>query len=198
MALLCDVQLLLLQISLKENGTEKVETGIEKHDWRPKSTVRVLERRLGFYLRGKGCKACPLARGEGVSKFLQVVGFEPLPSRLAIFQRHPRPEKEYQSFSLIYNDRSLDLMCKDKDEAEVWFVGLKALIPNSGWHKCRNEPKERRTSTDGSNTQRPSSVCSRTLVTLYIIYTNYLEVLSFFNSRFDKEPRSSDLFFALK
>ncbi|XP_052295768.1 PH, RCC1 and FYVE domains-containing protein 1 isoform X2 [Citrus sinensis] len=46
----------------------------------------------------------------------------------ATFQRYPRPEKEYQSFSLIYNDRSLDLICKDKDEAEVWLVGLKALI----------------------------------------------------------------------
>ncbi|ESR51907.1 hypothetical protein CICLE_v10030553mg [Citrus x clementina] len=48
--------------------------------------------------------------------------------RTATFQRYPRPEKEYQSFSLIYNDRSLDLICKDKDEAEVWLVGLKALI----------------------------------------------------------------------
>ena len=56
MALLCGVPLLFLQISLKENGTEKAETGTEKHDWRSKSTVRVLERRLGFYLRGKGCK----------------------------------------------------------------------------------------------------------------------------------------------
>lgn len=28
----------------------------------------------------------------------------------AIFQRYPRPEKEYQSFSLIFNDRSLDLV----------------------------------------------------------------------------------------
>lgn len=28
----------------------------------------------------------------------------------AIFQRYPRPEKEYQSFSLLYNDRSLDLV----------------------------------------------------------------------------------------
>jgi hypothetical protein len=27
-----------------------------------------------------------------------------------IFQRYPRPAKEYQSFSLIYNDRSLDLV----------------------------------------------------------------------------------------
>ncbi|CAI0402065.1 unnamed protein product [Linum tenue] len=29
--------------------------------------------------------------------------------RTAIFHRYPRPEKEYQSFSLIYGDRSLDL-----------------------------------------------------------------------------------------
>ncbi|KAA8540951.1 hypothetical protein F0562_024911 [Nyssa sinensis] len=30
--------------------------------------------------------------------------------RTAIFQRYPRPEKEYQSFSLIYGNRSLDLV----------------------------------------------------------------------------------------
>ncbi|KAL9239941.1 hypothetical protein vseg_014212 [Gypsophila vaccaria] len=53
--------------------------------------------------------------------------------RTPIFQRCPRPEKEYQSFSLIYNNRSLDLICKDKDEAEVWFTGLKALI--SRYHR---------------------------------------------------------------
>eukprot|EP00249_Psilotum_nudum_P037002 c9264_g1_i2 orf=689-1018(+) len=36
--------------------------------------------------------------------------------RTANFQRHPRPEKEYQSFSLIYgnDEQSLDLICKDK------------------------------------------------------------------------------------
>ncbi|PON57339.1 Rho GTPase activating protein [Parasponia andersonii] len=39
-------------------------------------------------------------------------------------QRHPQPEKEYQSFSLIYSNRSLDLICKDKDEAEVWLAAL--------------------------------------------------------------------------
>lgn len=33
-----------------------------------------------------------------------------LPSFQAIFQRYPRPDKEYQSFSLIYSDRSLDLV----------------------------------------------------------------------------------------
>ncbi|GER47886.1 regulator of chromosome condensation family protein [Striga asiatica] len=49
--------------------------------------------------------------------------------RTAVFQRYLRPEKEYLSFSLIYNDgkRSLDLICKDKVEAEIWIAGLKAL-----------------------------------------------------------------------
>uniref|UniRef100_A0A803MYA4 PH domain-containing protein n=1 Tax=Chenopodium quinoa TaxID=63459 RepID=A0A803MYA4_CHEQI len=71
--------------------------------------------------------------------------------RTPIFQRYPRPEKEYQSFSLIYSDRSLDVICKDKDEAEVWFTGLKALIsryhrrprvdPRSGLSSEANSPK---------------------------------------------------------
>ncbi|CAA0822285.1 Regulator of chromosome condensation (RCC1) family with FYVE zinc finger domain [Striga hermonthica] len=59
--------------------------------------------------------------------------------RTSIFQRYPRPEKEYQSFSLIYDDRSLDLICKDKDEAEVWFAGLKALIGRGGYRRRRND-----------------------------------------------------------
>ncbi|XP_014490310.1 PH, RCC1 and FYVE domains-containing protein 1 [Vigna radiata var. radiata] len=61
--------------------------------------------------------------------------------RTPIFQRYPRPEKEYQSFSLIYNDRSLDLICKDKDEAEVWFSGLKALISRSHHRKWKPESR---------------------------------------------------------
>ncbi|KAJ7965005.1 Regulator of chromosome condensation (RCC1) family with FYVE zinc finger domain [Quillaja saponaria] len=61
--------------------------------------------------------------------------------RTPIFQRYPRPEKEYQSFSLIYTDRSLDLICKDKDEAEVWFSGLKALISRSHQRKRRTESR---------------------------------------------------------
>ncbi|KAL0926186.1 hypothetical protein M5K25_002395 [Dendrobium thyrsiflorum] len=61
--------------------------------------------------------------------------------RTAIFQRYPRPEKECQSFSLIYSDRSLDLICKDKDEAEVWFAGLKTLISRSHQRKWRTESR---------------------------------------------------------
>ncbi|XP_054787918.1 PH, RCC1 and FYVE domains-containing protein 1-like [Prosopis cineraria] len=50
--------------------------------------------------------------------------------RTAVFQRYLSPEKDYLSFSLIYNNgkQSLDLICKDKVEAEVWIAGLKALI----------------------------------------------------------------------
>lgn len=50
--------------------------------------------------------------------------------RTAVFRRYLRPEKDYLSFSLIYNKgkRSLDLICKDRVEAEVWIAGLKALI----------------------------------------------------------------------
>ncbi|XP_031251112.1 PH, RCC1 and FYVE domains-containing protein 1-like isoform X1 [Pistacia vera] len=68
--------------------------------------------------------------------------------RTAIFQRYPRPEKEYQSFSLICSDRSLDLICKDKDEAEVWFVGLQALITRVSNLKWKNEPRHNSTSSD--------------------------------------------------
>ncbi|KAM0934716.1 putative chromatin regulator PHD family [Dioscorea sansibarensis] len=50
--------------------------------------------------------------------------------RTAVFRRFLRPEKDYLSFSIIYKngERSLDLICKDQAEVEVWFTGLKALI----------------------------------------------------------------------
>ncbi|XP_074577979.1 PH, RCC1 and FYVE domains-containing protein 1-like [Curcuma longa] len=61
--------------------------------------------------------------------------------RTAIFQRYPQPEKECQSFSLIYSDRSLDLICKDKDEADAWFAGLKTLISHSHQRRRRTESR---------------------------------------------------------
>ncbi|KAK3011777.1 hypothetical protein RJ639_012560, partial [Escallonia herrerae] len=72
--------------------------------------------------------------------------------RTAIFQRYPRPEKEYQSFSLIYSNRSLDLICKDKDEAEVWFAALRALISRGNCQKWRNEARSDSASSDSSST----------------------------------------------
>ncbi|KAA8530718.1 hypothetical protein F0562_005348 [Nyssa sinensis] len=50
--------------------------------------------------------------------------------RTVNFQRQLQPERECQSFSLIYanGERSLDLICKDKVQADSWFVGLRAVI----------------------------------------------------------------------
>ncbi|KAF5449663.1 hypothetical protein F2P56_030084 [Juglans regia] len=73
--------------------------------------------------------------------------------RTAIFRRYPRPEKEYQSFSLICNDRSLDLICKDKEEAEVWFVGLKALITRGNYQKWRGESRCDSASSDSHHSR---------------------------------------------
>ncbi|CAI5975654.1 unnamed protein product [Closterium sp. NIES-64] len=50
--------------------------------------------------------------------------------KTAIFHRHLRPDKENQSFSIIFcnGERTIDVICKDTDEAEMWFVGLGALV----------------------------------------------------------------------
>ncbi|GMI87372.1 hypothetical protein like AT1G69710 [Hibiscus trionum] len=77
--------------------------------------------------------------------------------RTAVFQRFPRPEKEYQSFSLICSDRSLDLICKDKEEADVWFVGLKALISNGIYRKWRVEAGSDTTSIDSPESHSKKS-----------------------------------------
>ncbi|XP_057781444.1 PH, RCC1 and FYVE domains-containing protein 1-like [Salvia miltiorrhiza] len=63
--------------------------------------------------------------------------------RTPVFKRFLRPEKEYLSFSLIYNngERSLDLICKDKVEAEIWLAGLKSLI-STGQSRSRRTKSE--------------------------------------------------------
>ncbi|XP_010066923.2 PH, RCC1 and FYVE domains-containing protein 1 isoform X1 [Eucalyptus grandis] len=105
---------------------------------------------LKYGRRGKP-KFCPFHLASDESTLIWYSGKEPkqvklnqvskiIPGqRTAIFQRYPRPEKEYQSFSLICSDRSLDLICKDKDEAEVWLVGLKALITRGNFRKWRSD-----------------------------------------------------------
>eukprot|EP00898_Chlorokybus_atmophyticus_P008654 jgi/Chlat1/8790/Chrsp90S08135 len=52
-----------------------------------------------------------------------------LGQRTEVFRRHLRPHVDYLSFSLIYDNhtRSLDVVCKDSDELEMWLVGLQAL-----------------------------------------------------------------------
>ncbi|XP_042518838.1 PH, RCC1 and FYVE domains-containing protein 1-like isoform X2 [Macadamia integrifolia] len=56
------------------------------------------------------------------------------------FQRHPQPEKESQSFSLVYGNAecTLDLICKDKEQADSWVLGLKALISRPDHPKSSN------------------------------------------------------------
>ncbi|XP_072961437.1 PH, RCC1 and FYVE domains-containing protein 1-like isoform X2 [Typha angustifolia] len=76
----------------------------------------------------------------------------------AVFKRYLCPEKDYLSFSLIYKngERSLDLICKDLAEAEVWFAGLKALIASG---QCRQSRTDRHSdgfafSDDGGDSVR--------------------------------------------
>ncbi|CAH2066576.1 unnamed protein product, partial [Thlaspi arvense] len=85
----------------------------------------------------------------------------------AVFQRYLRPEKDYLSFSLVYSNRkrTLDVICKDKVEAEVWIAGLKALISGQGgrskidgWSDGGLSIADSRDLTLGSPTN--SSVCA--------------------------------------
>ncbi|CAD5174845.1 unnamed protein product [Musa acuminata subsp. malaccensis] len=71
------------------------------------------------------------------------------------FLRQNQADKKNQSFSLVYENgqRSLDLICKDKEQAESWRLGLTALVSashqprilanirSSRWaHTCANSP----------------------------------------------------------
>ncbi|KAF5816384.1 putative regulator of chromosome condensation 1/beta-lactamase-inhibitor protein II [Helianthus annuus] len=129
---------------------------------------------LKYGRRGKP-KFCPFRLANDESILIWFSGKEEKQLRLShvtrivsgqrtpIFQRYPRPEKEYQSFSLIYNDRSLDLICKDKDEAEVWFSGLKALISRGHQRNWRTEPRSDEIPSEASPrtyTQRSSPLHS--------------------------------------
>ncbi|CAI9106240.1 OLC1v1005353C1 [Oldenlandia corymbosa var. corymbosa] len=117
---------------------------------------------LKYGRRGKP-KFCPFRLANDESVLIWFSGKEEKHLRLShvsriisgqrtpIFQRYPRPEKEYQSFSLIYNDRSLDLICKDKDEAEVWFSGLKALISRGHQRKWRTESRSDGVSSEANS-----------------------------------------------
>ncbi|CDY49416.1 BnaCnng17260D [Brassica napus] len=85
-----------------------------------------------------------LSHGEEKSLKLSTVSRLLPGQRTAVFRRYLRPEKDYLSFSLIYHngDRSLDLICKDKAETEVWFTGLKSLIRKNHNKQARSEVPE--------------------------------------------------------
>lgn len=51
----------------------------------------------------------------------------------AVFQRNLHTEKEKLALSITHNNgrQSLDLICKDKVDAEIWTEGLKTLMIDS-------------------------------------------------------------------
>nr|XP_016447123.1 PREDICTED: uncharacterized protein LOC107772149 isoform X2 [Nicotiana tabacum] len=57
-----------------------------------------------------------------------------------------QPEMESQCISLIYGngERTLDLICKDKMQAETWFVGLRAVISRTHHHRVVDPLKSRK------------------------------------------------------
>ncbi|WCJ39085.1 Regulator of chromosome condensation (RCC1) family with FYVE zinc finger domain [Euphorbia peplus] len=130
---------------------------------------------LKYGRRGKP-KFCPFRLANDESALIWLSGKEEKHLKLShvsriisgqrtpIFQRYPRPEKEYQSFSLIYSDRSLDLICKDKDEAEVWITALKALISRNYLRKGRPGSRSDGISSEATSpraqTQRSSPLSS--------------------------------------
>lgn len=107
------------------------------------------ETTLIWYSHGK-------ERNLNLSSVLRIIPGQ----RTAVFRRYLRPEKDYLSFSLIYknSERSLDLICKDKFQAEEWFAGLKALI-STGQHCNRHSKREIPHSHEGGDftqNSRPS------------------------------------------
>ncbi|KAL7192723.1 hypothetical protein ACSBR2_024524 [Camellia fascicularis] len=63
--------------------------------------------------------------------------------RTTNFQRQLQPERESQSFSIIYADghHSLDLICKDKAQADSWCLGLRAVISRCHHSRLLVAPK---------------------------------------------------------
>ncbi|TXG50460.1 hypothetical protein EZV62_022984 [Acer yangbiense] len=80
--------------------------------------------------------------------------------RTTIFQRYPQPKKECQSFSLIYSNRSLDLICKDRDEAELWFTALRALISQGNYCKSKGDSISSASPCSHTRKNSPSNVSS--------------------------------------
>ncbi|XP_023763599.1 PH, RCC1 and FYVE domains-containing protein 1 isoform X1 [Lactuca sativa] len=94
---------------------------------------------LKYGRRGKP-KLCPFRLSTDERTLMWFCGNEEkklqLSSVTSIVRGHGtrklQPERECHSFSLIYMNNqaqcSLDLICKDKMQADSWFLGLKALI----------------------------------------------------------------------
>ncbi|EOA33285.1 hypothetical protein CARUB_v10019712mg [Capsella rubella] len=137
-----------LRITLSERDVEQAITSLKKGSYLLKYGRRGKPKFCPFQLTSdESALVWYSGKEEKQIKLNQVQRIVP-GQRTATFKRYPRPEKEYQSFSLICPDRSLDLICKDKDEAEVWVVGLKALITRVKVSKWKNTIKPEITSAE--------------------------------------------------
>ncbi|KAL1330235.1 hypothetical protein HN51_047397 [Arachis hypogaea] len=112
-----------------------------------------------FRLSADETKLIWLSHGKEKSLKLSSVSRIVPGQRTAVFRRYLRPEKDYLSFSLIYKkgERSLDLICKDKAEVEVWFAGLNALI-SSGHNSKRPRSEFTDDCSDFAHNERPFGV----------------------------------------
>ncbi|XP_022143439.1 uncharacterized protein LOC111013314 isoform X2 [Momordica charantia] len=131
----------------------------------------ILSMKKGAYLlksrrRGKP-KFCPFRLSMDEKFLVWYSGHEEKQLRLSLvmkiipgkmspsLQNQLQPTKKSHSFSLIYasGERSLDLTCKDKAQADCWFLGLRSIISrnhhprslassrdNRGIVSCANSP----------------------------------------------------------
>ncbi|XP_058179694.1 PH, RCC1 and FYVE domains-containing protein 1 [Rhododendron vialii] len=62
------------------------------------------------------------------------------------FQRQLQPERESQSISIVHanGQQSLDLICKDKAQADSWCLGLRAVISRCHHSRLLGAPKHQR------------------------------------------------------
>ncbi|KAF5733632.1 putative Ran GTPase binding protein [Tripterygium wilfordii] len=157
---------------MEQSGAGRAERDVELAITALKRGAQLLK----YGRRGKP-KFCPFRLANDESVLIWLSGKEEKHLKLShvsrivpgqrtpIFQRYPRPEKEYQSFSLLYSDRSLDMICKDKDEAEVWFTGLKALISRGHQRRGQGESRSDGLSSEANSpkahTQRTSPLSSQ-------------------------------------
>jgi alpha-tubulin suppressor-like RCC1 family protein len=69
-----------------------------------------------------------------------------------VFLKNPIRQCESFSFSLLYSDRSLDIVCKDRKEYDTWTTGIKALLDGFNDLEAVNEKlKMISYTTQGSN-----------------------------------------------
>ncbi|AAF22914.1 putative regulator of chromosome condensation; 48393-44372 [Arabidopsis thaliana] len=137
-----------LRTSFSERDVEQAITSLKKGSYLLKYGRRGKPKFCPFQLTSdESALVWYSGKEEKQIKLSQVLRIVP-GQRTPTFKRYPRPEKEYQSFSLICPDRSLDLICKDKDEAEVWVVGLKSLITRVKVSKWKTTIKPEITSAE--------------------------------------------------